>query len=75
MLGDRGRITVPDIVMAVGVIAILGILYPVFSTGLASNRAIMSTPTLWLFRILLPMAVLVVLARIFKKATVGGGQR
>lgn len=75
MLHDRARITVPDIVMAVGIVAILGILYPVFSAGLESNRAIMSTPTLWLLRLMLPMAVLVVLARIFKKATVGGGQR
>jgi len=74
-MGDRARITVPDIVMTVGVIAILGILYPVFASGLSSNLSGMSTGTIWMFRIMLPLALLVVLGRLFQKATVGGGQR
>jgi len=71
----RARITVPDIVMTVGVLAILGILFPVFASGLSGNLGEMSTGTIWMFRLLLPMALLVVLGRLFQKATVGGGQR
>jgi peptidoglycan biosynthesis protein MviN/MurJ (putative lipid II flippase) len=72
---DRGRITIPDIIIAVGVLAILGILYPVFATGLENNLTEMSTPTVWMFRLMLPMALLVILSRVFRKAIVGGGQR
>jgi len=72
---DRARITVPDIVMTVGVIAILGILYPVLSDAISTQSSTMSTPTAFMFQIMLPMALLVILARIFQKATVGGGQR
>lgn len=74
-MNDRGRITVPDIVMTLGVLAILGILFPVFSDALAGNLGEMNTATIWMFRLLLPFAVLVLLGRIFQKATVGGGQR
>jgi len=75
MTMDRARITVPDIVMTVGVIAILGILYPVLSDAISTQSSTMSTPTAFMFQIMLPMALLVILARIFQKATVGGGQR
>jgi hypothetical protein len=74
-MGDRARITIPDIVITVGVLAILGILYPVFSSGLGNNLTEMSTPTIWMFRLMLPMALLVILSRLFRKAIVGGGQR
>jgi len=75
MTMDRARITVPDIVMTVGVVAILGILYPVLSDAISAQSSTMSTPTAFMFQIMLPMALLVILARIFQKATVGGGQR
>jgi hypothetical protein len=74
-MGDRARITIPDIVITVGVLAILGILYPVFASGLGNNLTEMSTPTIWMFRLMLPMALLVILSRLFRKAIVGGGQR
>lgn len=74
-MGDRARITVPDIVMTVAVVAMLGILYPVFASGLSSNLGQMDTGTIWMFRIMLPLAIMVLLGRLFQKATVGGGQR
>lgn len=74
-MDSRGRITIPDIVLTVAVVAILGILFPVFSSGLEGNLSEMSTPTIWMFRLMLPMALLVVLSRLFRKSIVGGGQR
>lgn len=74
-MDDRARITVPDIVMTVAVIAILGMLFPVFSAGLSSNLGQMDTSTVLMFRIMLPLAIMVLLGRLFQKATVGGGQR
>lgn len=72
---NRARITVPDIVISVAVLAILGILFPVMSSGLSDTLGQMSTPTEWVFRLFLPLALLVVLQRIWSKAIVGGGQR
>lgn len=74
-MDGRARITVPDIVMTVGVMAILGILFPVFADALSGNLGEMSTATAWLWRLLLPFALLVILGRLFQKAAVGGGQR
>lgn len=71
---DRARITIPDLVITVGVLAILGILYPVFASAFTSSIGEMSTPTEWLFRLTLPLALLVIITRLFQKATVGGGQ-
>lgn len=71
---DRARITIPDLVLTVGVLAVLGILFPVFQSSLSSSLSSMSTPTEWMFRLMLPLALLVVITRLLQKATVGGGQ-
>ncbi|QLD84611.1 hypothetical protein HWV23_02710 [Natronomonas halophila] len=69
----RGRLTVPDIAFLTFSIAIVAALYPVFWERLQANVGVMSTGTAYLFQLILPLAVLVLLGVIFVKATAGGG--
>lgn len=67
----RARLTVPDVVYIAATLFLLGVLAPVFMKGLNGNLGDMSKGTVWLFRLLLPLLVLVFLSAIFRKA-VGG---
>lgn len=72
MLGDhRGRLTVPDVVFVLASVAILGALAPVFYDALRGNTAEMTTGTLYLFQLIIPFALLVLLSMIYVKATAG----
>jgi hypothetical protein len=70
-MDQRGRLTVPDIVFITFSLAILGSLYPIFWDRLQANIGTMSTATAYLFQLVLPLAVLVLLGMVFKKATAG----
>lgn len=67
----RGRITVPDVVFLVFTLAVLGSLYPVFTDAFSSSTSVLSLGESYLFQLLLPFAVLVILATIWRKAIVG----
>jgi len=68
---DRGRLTVPDVALLLASLAILRILWPVMQTGFVNNLGEMSTPTAWLWRLVLPMAILVMFSMLWLKATAG----
>lgn len=68
---DRGRLTVPDVALLLASLAILRILWPVMQTGFMNNLGEMSTPTAWLWRLVLPMAILVMFSMLWLKATAG----
>ncbi|WP_225334248.1 hypothetical protein [Halomicrobium urmianum] len=71
-MDDRARITVPDVAMFLGAIAMVGALYPVFAAGLEDNLGQMDQGTIYLFRLMLPLMVLVIFGLIFRKAAAGG---
>ena len=68
---DRGRLTVPDVALLLASLAILRILWPVMNTGFINNLSEISTPTAWLFRLVLPLAILVLFSMLWLKATSG----
>lgn len=68
---SRARITVPDIVYVLASLAILGALYPVLADGIASNVGELDTGTLYLIRLVLPMAILILFSMVYVKATAG----
>jgi len=67
----RGRITVPDVLYVAATVFFFGALGPVFLEGLNSHMSDMNEGTVWLFRLLLPLLVLVFFSAIYLKA-VGG---
>ena len=71
MLGNRARITLPDVLFAAFSLAILGALYPVVSESLQINAAQMSVAELYLYQLVLPLALLVFLVGVWRTA-VGG---
>ena len=68
MLDDRARITVPDVLFAAASIFLMGALSPVFMKGLNNHLGNMDEGTVWLFRLLLPLLVLVFFSAIYRKA-------
>jgi len=68
---DRGRITLPDVIYLLIGVVLIGILYPVFKSGFISNRGSMSTGSQYLWLLVLPIALLMLLGLAFRKATRG----
>lgn len=68
---DRARITIPDLVYALVSIFFLGALWPVFYDGYLANLGKLSTGEEYLYRLLLPLMILVLLTVIWTK-TIGG---
>lgn len=72
MLGsDRGRLTVPDVALLLASLAMLGFLYPVFQSGFSDNLGQIDAGAAWLFRLMLPLAILVMFSMLWLKATSG----
>ena len=71
MIDERARLTIPDLVYALMSLAFLGALAPVFYSGLESNLDLMSTGEEYLFQLITPMLVLILLSVIWVK-TIGG---
>ena len=68
---DRGRLTVPDVAYLLASMAMLGILYPVWNEGFLNNMGEIGAGTAWLFRLMLPLAILVMMSMLWMKATAG----
>lgn len=68
---DRGRITVPDVLFVLYSLAFLAVLWQPVWDGLENNSAIMPTGTVYLFRMFLPFAAIVMMAMIYVKAVRG----
>jgi len=71
MRGSRARLTIPDVAYLLMSLAILGALYPVWQSGFVANIDEVSTAAAWLWRLMLPLALLVLFSMIFLKATAG----
>lgn len=69
--GNRGRLTVPDIAYLLASLAMLAILYPVWNEGFMSHMSEIDPATAWLFRLMLPLLLLVLLSMLWLKATSG----
>ena len=75
MIGDRrGRITVPDVLISVFILAALGALWPVVADSLDGATQYMNAGEIYIMRLLLPLMLLVMLAMVFAKASAGGHQ-
>lgn len=74
MMDARARITLPDILYGVAAIAFTAALWPVVTDALEANLHLMSTGTVYLSRLLLPMMLLVMFALFYVKASGGVGQ-
>lgn len=70
--GDRGRLTVPDVLFLLMGIAFLGALYPVFWGFYTDNLTYLSPGAKYLFQLMLPLLLLVIYTIVFRNA-VGGG--
>jgi cytochrome c biogenesis factor len=68
----RGRLTIPDVVFALVSIAFLSALVPIVMDLLASSD--LGTGTTYLFRLVPPLAVLVLIAGAFRKSVRGLGR-
>ena len=68
---NRGRLTLPDVVFVLATLAFMTPLYLVLSDGLDENAAQIGDGTAYLIQLILPMAVLVMLALIWAKAVAG----
>lgn len=68
---ERGRLTLVDVIYVVVAIAVLSVLYPVYSSVLASNVSELTGAEAFLLQLVLPVALLVVLAVIYREATRG----
>lgn len=71
MLGNRGRLTVGQIVQLVFVLGFLGALVPVFYTSLDANAGDIGTGPGLLFRALIPLMIVVLLNFMWTAATEG----
>lgn len=70
-MSRRARITVPDLMFTLFSLAALGALYPVFHDHFQANLDVMGTGPEWLWQMVLPMALLVLMSVIYLKATQG----
>lgn len=71
MAGDRGRLTLPDLIFILMGLAYLGALVPVFYTMLDQNIGSFDTGTALLFQVFIPLLIIVFLTHYYVKA-VGG---
>lgn len=70
-MDERARLTIPDLIYALMSIAFLGALMPVFYSGFQANLGELGTGEEYLFQLITPMLVLVLLSVIWVK-TIGG---
>jgi hypothetical protein len=68
----RGRLTIPDVVFLLAALAFGAPLVVVFVDGMEANAGILTTGELYLYQLLVPGTVLVMLAVVFRKAVQGG---
>lgn len=71
-MAERARITLPDLVYILFALAFLGALYPVFFEALDMQAPNMMTGSVYIYQLILPLALLVMLTVIYVKATAGG---
>lgn len=71
---DRARITLPDLAYFLMTVAFIGALWPVFASGLDENAGYISTGEGYIYQLVLPLGVIVLLVTIIRAAT-GGGVR
>jgi len=69
--GTRGRLTIPDVAFMLAAFAIMGILYPIWNKGFVANMGEMNPATAWLFRLMLPLMILVLMSVLWGKSTAG----
>lgn len=74
MSRDRGRLTIPDVVVALVVFFFLGALWPVFYDGYQRIAPDVSPGVELLAQFALPLAILVLLAVIVRRTTAGVGR-
>jgi len=72
MLDDRARLTIPFVAQLLMVMGILAGLWPVFWGLLQDNVDQFSTGTAYLWQLVLPLSVVVLLALMFRTAVRGG---
>jgi len=73
--GDcRGRITIVEVLLMMFTLAFLGALWPVVQDAIDSSASSLGTGELYLFRLLLPLMLLVMLSVLFVTASSGGGR-
>ena len=70
-MDDRARLTLPDIAFIVFSMAALGALYPVFRDAFSENVGHLTTGTALIFQLVLPLALIVFLYVIYRKAIRG----
>lgn len=68
----RARLTMPDVVMLLAALAFGAPLIMVFTDAMETNAGIMSTGELYLYQLLVPGLIIVMLAVVFRKAVRGG---
>lgn len=65
---DRGRITIVEVMVVLFALAMVRALFPVFNNALSSNLGSLSVGEVYLFRLLLPLMLLVLLATLYTTA-------
>lgn len=65
---DRGRLTIPDVVVVLVVLFFVGALFPLYRSSVADVAAEVSTGVLLLAGFLLPLLLLVVFYSVFRRA-------
>ena len=73
-MDERARLTVPDIAFMLGTIAMVGALYPVFADGFSDMVSEMDPATAMLWRLFLPLMILVIFGVLYRKAIAGGAR-
>lgn len=71
---SRARITIVEVLLTLFTLAFLGALWPVVQESIDSSAASLGTGELYLFRLLLPLMLLVMLSVVFVTASSGGGR-
>lgn len=68
---DRGRLTLPDFLLLFFSLAVFGALFPPFFDIFSQNAGVMSVGTNFIFQMVLPLLLLVVLAAIYRTSIRG----
>jgi len=71
---SRGRVTIVEVLLTMFALAFVGALWPVVQDAIDSAAQSLGTGELYLFRLLLPLMLLVMLSVLFVTASSGGGR-